>query len=172
MATPHVSVPLPERSGSYVRVLYARVGFHVSFLSHSSKVFGVIMHWGPKHSFPCVREVMQCPWCKQPWKKLWYGWLYGIDQVKRGPALLQLTEGAVRSSAALSDSSVDLRGAKIELERISDSKGSNVQARTVLNGWDHRPKAEEPDVFLHLLRFYKIEVPQLGDDYQADEGQQ
>lgn len=162
MATPQGSIPLPERNSSYVRVVYARVGFPVCCTSLSSRVVGRFMHFGDKHSHPCIRDLTQCPWCEIRLRKLWYGWLYGIDQIKRGPALIQLTETAVRGSTQLSDGGIDLRGAKIELQRLTDGKGSTVRAAVSLNTWaDRNHDKEEPNVLQHLLRFYKLDVERL-----------
>lgn len=159
MATPQVSVPLPERNSSHVRIVYPKVGYPVSAQSHSSAVVGIMMHWGENNSFPCIRAIGHCPWCKLELRKIWYGWLFGLDLLKRGPVLIQLTETAVRSSLVLSDKGNDLRGAKIELNRVSDGKGSTVRATVTVNTWSERVRNADPDVFAHLLRFYKIDPP-------------
>lgn len=172
MATPQVGVPLPKRNGSHVRIVYPRVGFPVEAMSHSSAVVGTMMHWGEKNSFPCIKSVAECPWCKSGLRKVWYGWLFGLDRIKGGFALIQLTETAVRSSPFLSDSSIDLRGAKVELDRLADAKGSTVRAKVTVNTWKDNSRADEPDVFALLLRFYKIPLqPQATQRTEEGEGQ-
>lgn len=167
MATPHVDVPLPERTTSKLRIVYPRVGEPITAVSHSSKVRGVMMHWGEKNSFPCIRDVAHCPWCEIRLRKLWYGWIVGVETQKRGRALIQLTESAVRSSLNLSDSNVDLRGARIELSRVASGKGSFVRAGVTVCSWKDYSQHDDPDVFALLLAFYKIQLPHVGD--QADE---
>ncbi len=171
MATPQVGVPLPERTTDYVRVVYPRVERPVSCTSLSATVLGVKMHWAEKNSFPCIRDYDSCPWCKQNLRKLWYGWILATDHVKRGTVLVQLTETAVRANAQLCNPSVDLRGAKIELERIADKDGSCVVARVTVNTWSDHSRKAIPDVWAALMRFYKIELPQLGDDYHESQGE-
>lgn len=156
MATPHRGVPLPERTTQYVRVLYARANTPVSFLSHSTTVYGHLMHFGAHNSYPCIREYTSCPWCKDGLRKLWYGWLYGADLLKRGKALLQLTETAVRNNAYLRDPAEDLRGTKIDLVRVTDGKGSFVRA-IVKMAYSRVPAdLEEPDTLGKLFEFYKL----------------
>jgi len=104
---------------------------------------------------------MQCPWCASGRKRLWYGWLFGKNDVKGGSALLQLTATAVRSSLSLRDSAQDLRGAKIELFRQQDRTGSTVLAQVTLSRTPERYHADQPDTLAHLFQFYGIVLPQL-----------
>lgn len=129
------------------------------------------MHWGDNHSELCVSPEMHCAWCKARYVKLWYGWLFGVDKVKGGSALLQLTATAVRQSMSLSDPKVNLRGAKIELFRSADATGSAVSARVTLHPSPERLPGEEPDVLAHLMRFYRIPFYPDGR-HEIDEGVQ
>lgn len=171
MTTPLSSIPLPEGKTSYVRVLWASATTPVNFISFCRSIVGRHMHWGDKHSEVCLRPEMHCPWCKARYVKRWYGWLYGRDELQGGPALLQLTETAVRQSISLRDSSVDLRGAQIELFRHHKGNGSFVQAAVELCRTPERYNRGEPNTLLHLFNFYKIQVPQLGDDYPREDGE-
>lgn len=159
MATPHVGVPLPQRTTDYVRVVYAKVAEPVSVTCLSANVVGTKMHFGVRNSIPCIRDYTECAGCKQHLKKLWYGWVLGTDRIKRGTVLVQMTEAAVRNCAALADSRVDLRGAKIDLERIADANGSIVVASVIVNTWADHSKKPDPDVWAALMRFYRIELP-------------
>lgn len=171
MATPQRGVPLPERTTPYVRVLYAKVDTSVSFLCYSPQVVGHMMHWGEKQSFPCVRDYTTCPYCGDGLRKLWYGWLVGSDLLKRGKALLQLTETAVRNNVYLSNPNEDLRGAKIELVRVTDGKGSYVKA-VVSKGYCTRAvPPESPNVTQHLFDFYKLTPFLARSAFKADEGE-
>lgn len=172
MATPHVSVPLPQRDSGKLRIVYPRLNDPVTFISRSSKVCGTHMHWGERNSFPCVRHLAPCPCNGRKIKTLWYGWLLGVEPNKRGRVLLQLTESAVWSSEILKDERVDLRGAKINLQRVAMKQGTIVKSTTTLEDWKDHSKEPDPDVFAALLEFYKIEIRHWADDDQADKGEQ
>jgi hypothetical protein len=171
VATPQRGVPLPERTSSCVRILWARAGQSVSCISFNSQVVGRIMHWGEGHSELCVSDLMDCAWCRQGARKLWYGWVFGRDPVKNSPVLLQLTETAVRSNLSLRDPGVDLRGARIELYRQSDGKGSTVGARVTLGHLTRGLPKDEPDVLAHLMRFYRLPAYPSGRDDLPERGE-
>ena len=164
MATPHGSVPPIERNKTYVRILRARAAKPTRFTSHSTFVTGRFMHWGDEHSELCVNPELACCWCKARYVRLWYGWLFGRDETSNGPALLQLTAGAVETSIILREGTHNLRGATIILTREEDRTGSIVTANVSLHRSADRIKGEEPDTLGLLCRFYKIAFPQLGHD--------
>lgn len=171
MATPIQSVPLPERTTHFVRVLWARSTHLTKFTSWNKAVVGRWMHWGDKHSELCLKPEMMCPHCQAGKTKLWYGWLFGRDEVKGGSALLQITATAVRENMSLRDPAQDLRGATIELTRLQDRTGSLVTASVKLYRMPERYTDQEPDTLAHLLRFYKIRLPAIAATHQADEGE-
>lgn len=171
MATPRVNVPLPERTTNGLRIIYPRQADPITAVSYSSRITGIMMHWGALNSFPCTKLFMPCVCQSQQVKTLWYGWLACREKDKRGRCLMQLTESAVKSSLVLSDSRIDLRGATVILTRISSGQGSIVRSKVTLEDWKDHSGEEDPDVFALLCSFYKIRLPQLGDDYQAEGGE-
>lgn len=156
MHTPHESVPLPERTKSHVSVLWGQATRETRLLCHVHRVVGRYMHWGDRHSELCLLPEQPCPHCADGKKRLWYGWLFGRNDISGGAALLQLTLTAVRSNLSLSDPNCDLRGAKIELFRQADRTGSLVTAKVHLSRNPDRFTKDEPDVLEHLFRFYRL----------------
>jgi len=171
VATPLNGVPLPERTGGKLRIAYPRLNEPINAISHSSKVHGTLMHWGERNSFPCIKHLAPCPCNGRKLKTLWYGWLIGVEQHKRGRVLIQLSEAAVKSSLVLSDGRIDLRGAKIKLERIPIKQGTLVRSSVTLEDWKDHTSQADPDVFELLLQFYKIEIRHWAAADQVEGGE-
>lgn len=171
LATPLRGQPLPVRETPYVRVVYPRPEQPCQVISVSSNVVGVLMHWGANNSYPCIKEYTTCPWCKDGLRKLWYGWLIGADQIRKGRVLLQLTEGAVRNNPYLADPAEDLRGARIDLTRVKDGKASYVRAVVKMNYARVDLQRDEPDVIRELYGFYKLTPFLDRAPFNAEEGE-
>lgn len=164
MKPPMSPVPLPERDKSFLRIVWARAGTVERAYSFSPAVVGRFMHWCNGRTMPCLEPDAGCAWCLERVARRWYGWLYGHSINHQCPCLIQLTEQSVRECVLLRDPGVNLAGALVELTRSNSARNSVVKASVTLNKASGRIPAGEPDVFAHMMRFFKLPYYPEGRD--------
>jgi len=170
VGSPLTPAQFPGTPGNHVKIVWPRLSRPLSVLCLSRTWVGLWSHWMDGRSHPCLAP-SGCPGCEhESGTKHWAAYLTCWDQTIPGKGVLMLPKIVIADSLVLRDPFTDLRGAKLDCERLGGKANGPVSCKVRFGVAVPPPDAEEPDTLGILCKIWSVMFPRSFKPFKPEEG--